>query len=107
MPFSERTKVHMLLLSQAGHKPPTIARMLAAEGVVVSRRGVDKFLKRFEEDGSLARRSGSGRPTIVTPDMRAIVEEQMQTDDETTVSQLHQRLTDQHGCGPSASTILR
>ena len=97
----------MLTLSRHGHKPPTIAKILAAEGVVVSRRGVDKFLQRYREDRSLARRRGSGRPSVVTPGMRAVVDDIMQKDDETTVGQLHQHLRDQHGCGPSTSTILR
>lgn len=38
--------------------------------------------------------------SIVTANMCAIVEDKMQADDETTVSQLHQCLMDdQHGCG--------
>ena len=89
MPFSEHVKIHMLSLSRDGHKPPTIAKMLAAEGVVVSRRGVDKFLQRYLKDHSLAQRRGSDRPSIVTADMCAVVEDMMQADDETTVSQLH------------------
>ena len=81
--------------------------MLAAEGVVVSRWGIGKFLQRYTEDRSLAQRRGSGRLSIVAADMRAVVEDMMQADDETTISQVHQPLADQHGCGPSTSIVLQ
>ena len=72
-----------------------------------SRRGIDKFLLCYEEDGSTSRRKGSGRPTIITEDMREIVEERMQADDETTAHQLHRCLTEEHGYSSCERTALR
>ena len=51
--------------------------------------GVTKFLKRFHEDGTILRRVGSGRPSKVAAEIKAIVEEQIQLDNETTAFQLH------------------
>ena len=48
----------MLVLSSEGMRAPTIARFLA-EGV--RRRGIAKFLLRYEETNTLARKPGSGR----------------------------------------------
>ncbi len=49
---------------------------------------------------------GSGRPTKITEEVKKIVEEQMQKDDETTASQLHRLLIDK-GHPLSLRTILR
>ena len=106
MPFSEQTKVRIIALSAEGHKPPTIARLLDREGQRVSRRGVDKFLQRYQETRSLGRRGGSGRPAKQDGEMRAVIEARMQEDDETTVRELHRSLADR-GCDASASTVLR
>ena len=73
MTFPEYVKQRILALSRDGLRPPTIARILSQEGMKASRRGIDKFLLRYEEDGSTSRRKGSGRPTIITEDMREIV----------------------------------
>ena len=57
--------------------------------MVGSRRGIGKFLKRYEVSGTIARRAGSGRPTKITSEVKQIVEEQMRCDDESTAYQLH------------------
>ena len=71
-----------------------------------SRWGVAKFLKRFREYGTILRRVGSGRPSKVTAEIKAIVEEQMRLDDETTAFQLHQLLT-KKGYNLTHRTVLR
>ena len=71
-----------------------------------SRWGVAKFLKRFREDGTILRRVGSGRPSKVTAEIKAIVEEQMRLDDETTAFQLHRLLTEK-GYNLTRRTVLR
>jgi len=43
----------------------------------------------FNNTGTIAMQPGSGRKTVITPQIKAIVEEQMRKDDETTASQLH------------------
>ena len=64
-------------------------RLLHAEGLAASRRGISKFIAKYRETGSIGRRPGSGRPSKITAEVKEIVEEQMQTDDETSAHQLH------------------
>ena len=59
-----------------GHKAPTILRLLRAEGLSASRRGIHKFLTKYLQTGSIGRRPGSGRPSKITEDIKAIVDEQ-------------------------------
>ena len=106
MTFPEYVKQRILALSRDGLRPPTIARILAQKGVKASWQGIDKFLLRYEEDGSTSRRKGSGRPTIITKDMREIVEERMQADDETTARLLHRCLMEEHGYSSCERTAL-
>ena len=49
------------------------------KAIEVSVVGVWKFIKRYEEDGTIARRPGSGSPSVITQEVAAIVENQMQT----------------------------
>ena len=75
------------LLSTATHKE------LLKEGIEVSVVGVWKFLRRYETFSTTARQAGSGRPSIVMLSVKAIIETQMETDGETTVTQLKALLT--------------
>ena len=68
--------------------------------------GIAKFLKHYEETGSIGRRPGSGRPSKATEEIKQFVNEQMRLDDETTAYQLHQMLI-QRGHAISLRTILR
>lgn len=78
-----------------GLKAPTIVKVVREEEQLsCTRVGVAKFLKKFEETGSLARRSGSGRPSKITGEIKEIVEQQVQHDDEATAVQLHRLLND-------------
>ena len=82
------------------------SKELRKEGLKCSRVGVYKFLKKYEETGSIRRRVGSGRPSKITAEIKQIVEEQMRADDETTAYQLHRLLTEK-GYSISLRTILR
>ena len=42
--------------------------------MTASREGIYKFLQKFSESGCLLIRPGSGRPSKVTADIKAIVE---------------------------------
>ena len=74
--------------------------------IKVSRAGVWKFLKRHEETGQLQRQEGSGRPTVLSDEIKEIIEAAMQNNDETTATQLKAILQEQ-GHNVSLSTILR
>lgn len=106
MVFTDYEKRRMLALSREGMNAPTIARVLCAEGVRASRRGILKFLTRYERTQSIERLPGSGRKTIITETIKKIVEDRMRADDENTATQLHQLLISQ-GHTVSLSTVLR
>lgn len=106
MVYSTYKKQRILYLHFRGFKPPTIVKLLLEEKMKASRWGVAKFLKRFREDGTILRRVGTGRPSKVTAEVKAIVEEQMRLDDETTAFQLHRLLTEK-GYNLTRRTILR
>ena len=47
-----------------------IAKLLREESLPCSRVGVTKFIKKFEEMGTIARRVGSGWPLKLTAEIR-------------------------------------
>ncbi len=65
-----------------------------------------KFLDKFHETGCLLRQPGSGRPSKVTAEIKKIVDDQMDIDDETTAHQLHSFLC-RKGYNISIRTVLR
>ena len=107
MVYSTYKKQRILCLRSQGLKAPTIAKILREdERLQCTRIGVAMFLQRFEATGTLSRHPGSGRPSKITAEIKRIVENQVQLDDETSAVQLHHLLND---CGYSVSlrTILR
>ena len=61
---------------------------------------------RYRKLCTIARKPGSGRPSKITDYVRSVVEHQMRCDDETTATQLHERLI-QYGIFLSLRTVLR
>ena len=106
MVFTEYEKRRMVFLWKEGYKAPTIAKIVRREGIIASRRGIDKFLHMFAERHTIARRSGSGRPSKITAEVKQEVERIMQQDDETSAIQLHHLLR-QRGYNISIRTVLR
>ena len=106
MYFTTYQKQRILYFYYQGWKAPTIAKRLKEEGLSGSRRGIDKFLKRFQETGSIARQPGQGRPSKITSEIKEIVEAQMRLDDETMAIQLHQLLISR-GYNIGKRTVLR
>ena len=105
MPYSDYLKHRALFFHAKGLSPPAIADTLTEEGLVTTRQGLAKFIRRFKETGSMKRCPGSGRPSKVTPEVKAMVEAQMREDDQTTVQLC--ALLRSKGCNISQSTILR
>ena len=104
--YSLYKRQRIIFYHNQGYKAPTIERLLRAEGFAASRRGISKFIAKYRETGSIGRQTGSGRPLKITAEVKEIVEEQMQTDDETSAHQLH-RLLKSRGHNISLCTILR
>ena len=108
MVFSDYMKKRIIFYYHKGFKPPTICSRLSQEGINTSRCGVSKFLKYYKLFGSIARRPGSGRSCKITDEVKKLVEEKMQQDDETIAMQLHQLLAVHgHTTCISKRTILR
>ena len=106
MEFSEYTKKRILFYNSKGQCAPRIVKLLAKEGITVSRQGVNAFLVRVRQTGTIARCPGSGRPTKQSEQVKQIIEAAMREDDETTVKEARGKLT-AAGYALSMSTTLR
>ena len=106
MVYTSYVKLRILHHHFQGRRPYTIARVLEEEGVKVSRFGVHKFVQHYSETGSIERKEGSGRLSVVTTTVKELVNQQMEKDDETTAHQLHHMLME-NGIQISFRTILR
>ena len=91
MVYSWYTKKRIIYYYEQGYRAPSIASLLLDEDIVASRVGIAKLLRRYEETRTIVRRPGSGRPTVITPEIKTFVEK-MREDDETTAEQLHSLL---------------
>ena len=65
-----------------------IVDALSQEGFSATHQGIAKFLRRYRDTGCLERAKGSGRPSKVSPAVKAPVEAQMRRDNETSAVQL-------------------
>ena len=79
MVFSDYAKQQMLSLSREGMGCPDYTTSVASGR---SARGIHKFLTRYAKTRTIARQPGSGRKTIVTEEIKAVVEALMIVDDE-------------------------
>ena len=103
MVYSQYTKQIILKLFTEDN---LIASILAQEGLIVSRQGIRKFLKRYHVRNTIPRLQGSGRQSLISEEVSLFVEHQMQIDDETTAYQLH-TLLQHNGFLLSMRTVLR
>ena len=88
MVFSEYVKLRILYHANNGIKPYTIANILSEEeGITVSKVGVWKFLKVYQDTGTTTRRPGSGRISKVTEHVKELVAKQMGRDHSHTAPQ--------------------
>lgn len=107
MVYGEYTKQRILSLYWQGVKISGIVEILVLEdGISSTNQGVRKFIKRFKETNSIARKIGSGLPPKLSPANQKIIEDAMRTDDETTATQLQHHLAS-HGVYVSLTTIVR
>ena len=100
MVYPSYVKQRILALRREGLSYGKIAKALKEEGHSVTKAGVHRFAKSYNERGSISRKPGSGKKAIVNDDIKRMIEEQMNKDDETTIEELRAILT---GKGYSAS----
>ena len=93
MVLSTCEKQRILCYYRNGLRSSEICSALRVEGVYTSRQTVARFLLRFQARGTIARKEGSGRPTVITDRVLQIVEKAMKANNETTATQLHVLLT--------------
>ena len=106
MVLSTYSKQRILYYYRNGLRPSQILSALRVEGIISCRQTVSRFILRFLARGTISRKEGSGRPSVITDRVLQLVEQAMKSDDETTATQLHVLLT---SCEIhiSFSTILR
>ena len=100
MVYSTYVKQRILALRREGLSYGKIAKALQEEGHSVTKSGVHQFAKSYDDRGTISRKTGSGKKSIVNDDIKRTIEEQMNKDDETTIEELKAILT---GKGYSAS----
>ena len=75
--YSDYLRQRIVFYASRNFKSTTIQRLLKEEGLNASVSGILKFLKKYRKSGTIGRAPGSGRPSKITPEMLAIVDEQM------------------------------
>ena len=88
-----QTRRMIIRLNNKGMNGATIQKELEAEhGIQVTSRTINRFLRCYLLAKSIARKHGSGRPSKVTENVLQMVEEVMDSDDETTAAHLQNHL---------------
>ena len=102
--YSEYKWQRIVSLRQDGYKAPKIAKLLAEKNLPATIQGVHKFLKKYEECGTIGRQEGAGRKTKITAEVRSV--DEMIDDDETTAEELKKTLSEHghHVCERTALT---
>ena len=104
--LSKYARERIVRMKRMGMSNTEVLVTLKREGVDVRAQTVRRFCKRYSASGSIARSTGSGRPTLLSTNVLQLIEEMMQQDDETTSVQIRSYLM-QRGIKLSLTTILR
>ena len=80
---SDYVKQRILFYRRSGKSLQQIVRSLAEEGHVATKAGVAKFLRRYDEKGTIARAPESGQKSKMTAEAKQIVEQQMERNGDT------------------------
>ncbi len=87
--LSRYAKQRIVCLKEKGLSKCEVVAALRRERVSISRvLTLQRFYTRYGETGSIDRRKGSGRPTLLNPAILQMIEDLMQGDDETTAIQI-------------------
>ena len=108
--LSKYAKQRIVALKQSGvTSSGIVVQILENEGITTSAQTVRRFYIRYCQSGSIARRRGSGRPTILTDGVLQTIDQTMRENGETTAADL-QRFFEFHqheGIEISLTTIQR
>ena len=100
------TKQRAVFYAAKGLNATAISKALLKEELTYSPKSASLLLRRLGRGESIFRKPSTGRPSKATQQMKYIIEEQMQEDDETTAAELDCVLQ-REGIELSRSTILR
>ena len=106
MVYSDYTKRRILSYDSAGQSVGGIMKELLKEGIRASKAGIWKFLKKYKETGCIQRKQGSGRCTKMSEQVKKMVDDELEKDDERTGIEISKTLNE-NGHDLSVSTVLR
>ena len=106
MVYSDYVKQRILFYHRLGKSYADISLYLSEEGHKASKMGVYKFLKWYQETGTISRRPGSGQASKISPNAKHIIDQQITKDDKSTGMEL-QKILAKDGIVVSARTALR
>ena len=89
---SNYTRTRIEFLHKQGLHPAGIFRSLKNEGLLVSLTSISRIVKKVQTTGSVANLPRSGRPTKLSVDAKAFIDQQMRENDETTSQQIQKKL---------------
>ena len=104
MVYSSYKKQRILYYYLKGYKSPSIQKLLFKEKLFTTGQGVNNFLKNYKKYWTISRQPGYQEE--ITREIKDLVNQQLQKDDETTAHQLHHILYSL-GHNISRRTILR
>ena len=97
-------KTRIEFLHKEGLHPAGISRVLKKEGLIVSFPSVARLVKRLKCTGTLANLPCSGRPSKLSMEAKAFINEQMRNNDEMTSGQIQRKL-EKRGVAVSSSLV--
>ena len=90
--LSTYTKTRIELLHKEGLHPAGIFRVLKKEDLIVNFPSVARLVKRLKSTGTLANLPRTGRPSKLSMEAKAFIDEQMRNNDEMTSGQIQKKL---------------
>ena len=100
------TRTRIELLQKEGLHPAGIFKVLKREGLSVSFPSVARIVKKLQTIGTLANLPRSGRPSKLSTEAKAFIDQQMRKNDEMTSGQIQKKL-EKRGITVSSSTVRR
>ena len=100
------TRTRIELLQKEGLHPAGIFKVLKREGLSVSFPSVARIVKKLQTTGTLANLPRSGRPSKLSTEAKAFIDQQMRKNDEMTSGQIQKKL-EKRGITVSSSTVRR